>query len=82
MAMPELTVWSPNALAVLGARYLKRDARTGEPSETPERLFQRVANHVAAAELAWGADEAERRQWEETGWRRKPRLNQGLSGCS
>jgi ribonucleoside-diphosphate reductase alpha chain len=45
---------SENSLAVLRARYLKRDARTGEPSETPDDLFRRVASVVAGAERAWG----------------------------
>jgi len=40
---------SPNALATLRARYLIRD-QAGEPRETPEEFFRRVASSVAAAE--------------------------------
>ena len=38
---------SDNALTVLRARYLRRDA-AGELAETPEDLFRRVATTVAA----------------------------------
>lgn len=40
---------SANALKVLERRYLRKDAR-GEPCETPEEMFARVANTVAAAD--------------------------------
>ncbi|OGL15546.1 MAG: ribonucleoside-diphosphate reductase, adenosylcobalamin-dependent [Candidatus Rokubacteria bacterium RIFCSPLOWO2_12_FULL_71_22] len=54
---------SPNALRVLEARYLRRDAAR-RVVETPAELFRRVARAVAQAELplgpAWQADE-----WQE-----------------
>ncbi|MBW2108315.1 MAG: vitamin B12-dependent ribonucleotide reductase [Deltaproteobacteria bacterium] len=40
---------SENALAVLQRRYLKKNRR-GNPAETPEALFKRVARAVAAAD--------------------------------
>ena len=46
-----------NALAVLRARYLARDG--GVVVETPDQLFHRVAQHVAAAETAMGYSAAE-----------------------
>ena len=46
-----------NALAVLRARYLVRDG--GAVVETPDQLFHRVAQHVAAAETAMGYSAAE-----------------------
>jgi ribonucleoside-diphosphate reductase alpha chain len=48
--MPAL---SANALRVLEARYLRRDA-AGRVIESPEDLFRRVARGVAAAEAAFG----------------------------
>ena len=52
-----LATLTENALAVLRARYLARDR--GVVIETPEQLFQRVAEHVSAAEVGMGysADE-------------------------
>jgi ribonucleoside-diphosphate reductase alpha chain len=47
--MPELGL-SKNALRILKARYLHRDVQ-GETIETPEQLFESVANGVASAEL-------------------------------
>ena len=49
---------TPNARAVLERRYLLRDAG-GAVIETPERLFARVAEAIAAVE----GDEAQRGQW-------------------
>jgi len=46
-----------NALQVLRARYLARDH--GVVVETPEQLFRRVARHVAAVELRFGASAAD-----------------------
>ncbi len=45
-----------NGLAVLKARYLRRNEQ-GEIMETPYDLIQRVAAAVAAAEKGYGADE-------------------------
>ncbi len=54
---------SPNALRVLEARYLRRDA-AGRVIEMPDELFRRVARAVAHAELLLGtARDAE--AWEE-----------------
>ncbi len=46
-----------NALAVLKRRYLRKGA-DGQPAETVEQMFRRVASHVAAAEEEWGGDVA------------------------
>lgn len=54
---------TPNALRVLEARYLKRDAE-GRVIETPDQLFQRVARAVAQAEELHG-DAFQRAEWEE-----------------
>lgn len=48
---------SENALRVLEARYLRRDA-TGEIMETPDELFRRVARALAAAETAFAEGSA------------------------
>ncbi len=50
-------ILSPNALKVLEKRYLKKD-EDGHPLEKPSDMFMRVAQNIAAAERAWGADEA------------------------
>ncbi|MCK4452646.1 MAG: adenosylcobalamin-dependent ribonucleoside-diphosphate reductase, partial [Anaerolineae bacterium] len=46
-----------NALAVLKRRYLRRGP-DGQPAETVEQVFQRVAFHIAAVEEEWGDDVA------------------------
>jgi ribonucleoside-diphosphate reductase alpha chain len=46
---------SENALAVLKRRYLRKGA-DGQPAETVEGMFQRVASHIAAVEKAWDAN--------------------------
>ena len=51
-AQPQISI-TPNALAVLRARYLKKNER-GEVAETPEELFRRVADAIAAAESRYG----------------------------
>jgi ribonucleoside-diphosphate reductase alpha chain len=43
-----------NARLVLSKRYLKKDER-GEPIETPEDMFRRVAANIAQAEMTWGS---------------------------
>ena len=47
-----------NALAVLKRRYLRKGL-DGQPVETVERMFHRVASHIAAVEEEWGRDVAE-----------------------
>ncbi|MEN6447899.1 MAG: adenosylcobalamin-dependent ribonucleoside-diphosphate reductase [Syntrophaceae bacterium] len=47
------TVLSENALRILKLRYLRKD-REGTVVETPEEMLQRVAAHVAGAEVAFG----------------------------
>ncbi|RMH32501.1 MAG: adenosylcobalamin-dependent ribonucleoside-diphosphate reductase [Nitrospirae bacterium] len=54
---------SPNALRVLEARYLRRDA-DGHVIETPEQLFRRVAGAIAQAEALHGPPSLQQ-QWEE-----------------
>lgn len=49
---------SDNALTVLARRYLIKD-RQGRVIETPVELFRRVANFIAEADRAYGADDAE-----------------------
>jgi ribonucleoside-diphosphate reductase alpha chain len=46
---------SENARTVLTKRYIRRDA-TGQPAESVEEMFWRVAYHVAEAEGEWGGD--------------------------
>jgi ribonucleoside-diphosphate reductase alpha chain len=61
-AMPlELTA---NAREVLRNRYLTRNER-GEPIETPEELFRRVARTVARAEAVYGLSVAGQQEVEE-----------------
>ncbi len=43
---------TPNARLVLGKRYLKKDA-AGNPIETPEDMFRRVAKNIASADLIY-----------------------------
>ncbi len=48
-----------NAQTVLESRYLQKDA-SGEPLESPEQLFQRVAKGIAAVEEEYGGNVEER----------------------
>ncbi len=52
---PKLT---PNSLAVLKRRYLKKND-IGEVTETPEELFLRVASYIAEADANFGAVQEE-----------------------
>jgi len=62
--MDERPRLSANALRVLRARHLRRDAGR-QVVETPGELFARVARAVAEAELAWGgASDVDRRREE------------------
>jgi ribonucleoside-diphosphate reductase alpha chain len=47
---------SPNAITVLQRRYLVKDER-GQPTETPEDLFWRVARTIAQPDRACGASD-------------------------
>jgi ribonucleoside-diphosphate reductase alpha chain len=47
---------SGNAKTVLERRYLKKDPN-GKVIETPDKMFRRVARHIARAELAFGSEE-------------------------
>jgi len=53
---PEVRL-TENALAVLKRRYLRKGA-DGQPIETVEQMFHRVASHIAAVEEGWGEDVA------------------------
>src|ERR1041385_4259104 len=57
--------FTENAVRVLRSRYLKRDER-GEPVETPEELFDRVARTVASAERTFGGGDEAVGRWTET----------------
>jgi ribonucleoside-diphosphate reductase alpha chain len=48
-----------NARQVLIRRYVRRD-KNGQPVETVEEMFWRVAYHVAASENEWGEDVLQR----------------------
>ncbi len=53
--LPEATL-SDNARTVLARRYLKRDAQ-GQPVETAEQMFWRVARVIAEVDSTYGASE-------------------------
>ena len=55
--------FSENALRVLEKRYLKKD-KQGKVIETPEEMFRRVAQAIAAAELIYNP-KADVKAWEE-----------------
>lgn len=56
---------SPNALKVLEKRYLTKN-EDGKIVETPSQLFERVARHVASADLLYGksTDDVEKTAYE------------------
>jgi ribonucleoside-diphosphate reductase alpha chain len=55
---------SENAVTVLKKRYLRKDSQ-GKVIETPEKMFRRVAHHIARAEKNYGADDARMQEVEE-----------------
>ena len=63
-ALPEGLVdveLSDNARQVLVRRYVRR-GKEGNPIETVEEMFWRIAYHVAKVEAAWGEDVSQRAQ--------------------
>ena len=52
---------SDNARQVLMRRYVRR-GKDGQPIETVEEMFWRIAYHVAKVETAWGGDVSQRAQ--------------------
>ncbi|MBI5578251.1 MAG: vitamin B12-dependent ribonucleotide reductase [Deltaproteobacteria bacterium] len=56
---------SENAVTVLKRRYLRKDSQ-GKVVETPEKMFRRVAQHIAKAEKNYGASEERVNAVEET----------------
>jgi len=50
-------ILSPNSLKVLQKRYLRKDV-SGKAIEQPSDMFARVAENIAQAERAWGADDS------------------------
>lgn len=59
---------SDNALVVMERRIVRRDDR-GEPIETPDECFRRVAQNLSQAELRFGGTEADRAAAEELFYR-------------
>jgi ribonucleoside-diphosphate reductase alpha chain len=55
LAQDVKTTLSNNALKVLEARYLRKDA-SGKIQETPQQMFQRVASNIAAAEKIYNPE--------------------------
>ena len=56
---------SENAVTVLKRRYLRKDSQ-GKVIETPEKMFRRVAQHIAKAEKNYGASDERVKAVEET----------------
>ncbi|MBI1988016.1 MAG: adenosylcobalamin-dependent ribonucleoside-diphosphate reductase [Nitrospinae bacterium] len=55
---------TPVAIQLLKRLYLRKDSE-GNPIETPEELFRRVAENVASAEQLYGGEQEVRRMEEE-----------------
>lgn len=56
--------FSMNALKVVAKRYLKSDAE-GNPIETPEEMYERVAVSLAKVEERYGKSGEEIQEWQE-----------------
>ena len=56
--LPKIEFANENARLVFYKRYVRKNV-AGEPAETPEETFWRVAYHVAKAEAEFGASEDE-----------------------
>jgi ribonucleoside-diphosphate reductase alpha chain len=61
-------ILSDNARRVLRRRYLRKDSQ-GNITETPDRMFQRVAHHIAKAEKKFGGDENRIKEMQELFYR-------------
>ncbi len=59
-ARPNISL-TPNARVVLEKRYLRRGP-DGQPSETPEEMFDRIARTMAEPDVRYGADAAATRE--------------------
>jgi len=55
---------SDNAKTVLNRRYLKKDSK-GNVVESPQKMFKRVARHIAKAEKKCGGDDKQVKKIEE-----------------
>ncbi len=56
--------FSLNALRVVAKRYLQQDAE-GRPTETPEEMFRRVADSLAAIERDYGKKDTAIQYWSD-----------------
>ncbi|MDP8233459.1 MAG: vitamin B12-dependent ribonucleotide reductase [Candidatus Saelkia tenebricola] len=54
-----------NALKVLEKRYLTKDD-SGNVVESPEEMFERVAKHIASADIAYGKSESQVKEIEKS----------------
>ena len=59
------TPLSENAVVVMERRIVARDEQ-GDPIETPDQCFQRVAHNLSQAELRYGGTESDRAAAEAT----------------
>ncbi len=64
---------SKNALTVLRARYLEKD-ESGQCTESPDDLFERVARTIAEVELRYGATQPSCDEW-------KARFKELMTSC-